>query len=83
MSELLLSPGWVGPYDCKSEKGERKLPGEKLPALTPVSDGAEFEKIWPACQGKMRGSLGPPKNLYGLFSTICFRESSERDDPAK
>jgi hypothetical protein len=58
MGELLLSPGWVDPYDCKSEKEERKLPGEKLPALTPVSDGAEFERIWPACQGKiLQGTL--------------------------
>jgi hypothetical protein len=30
--------------NCKSGKGERKLSREKLPALTPVPDGAEFEK---------------------------------------
>jgi len=35
------SPRRVDPWQCRSEK-EKKAPGEKLPALTPVPDGVEF-----------------------------------------
>jgi hypothetical protein len=41
---IFLFSRWLTPCDCKSEKGKRKLPGEKLPALTPVPGSAEFEK---------------------------------------
>jgi hypothetical protein len=34
-------------------KRGKKLPGEKLPALTPVPDGADFEQSSLACQEKL------------------------------
>jgi hypothetical protein len=50
--ELSLSPSGLT-LSTASLKGERKLPGEKLPALTPVPDGADFEQSSLACQGKL------------------------------
>jgi hypothetical protein len=57
-----FSPGRL-PWQCTSEKG-KKVPGEKLPALIPNPDlflliaASSFEKISPACQGKMAGNVG-------------------------
>jgi hypothetical protein len=45
-------PRRVDPGSARLKK-RKKVPGEKLPALTPVPDGADFEQSSLACQEKL------------------------------